>query len=155
MRGKQKNLREISPDSKYNNHLIAKFINYIMKGGKKSVAEKIVYQAFDIIKEKTGENPVEVFDGAVKNVSPMLEVRGRRIGGANYQIPYPVRGNRKYALAFRWIINAAEQRKGIPMSKKLALELIDAYNKEGASIKKREDVHRMAEANRAFAHFAR
>ncbi len=155
MRGKQAAKRKIKPDSQYSNILIAKFINYIMRQGKKSIAQKIVYDAFATIKEKTNKNPVEIFDGAVKNVSPLLEVRGRRIGGANYQIPYPVRGERRHALAFRWLIAAAKARKGMPMSQRLARELIDAYNKEGAAIKKREDVHKMAEANKAFAHFAR
>lgn len=155
MRGKPAAKRQIKPDPKYSNLLIAKFINYVMRKGKKSVAQSIVYDAFDIISEKTKSNPVEIFDGAVKNVTPLLEVRGRRIGGANYQIPYPVRGDRKHVLAFRWIINAAKARKGLPMGQRLALELIAAYNKEGAAIKKREDIHKMAEANRAFAHFAR
>ncbi len=155
MRGKQAPKRKIDPDAKYNNQVIAKFINYIMQDGKKSVAKRVVYDAFDIITEKTKKNPVEIFDGAIKNITPMLEIRGRRIGGANYQIPYPVRGERRHALAFRWLIAAAKARKGVPMKKKLAQELMDAYNKEGAAIRKREDTHRMAEANKAFAHFAR
>ena len=155
MRGKQATKRKIDPDAKYNNQVIAKFINYIMQDGKKSVAKRVVYDAFDIITEKTKKNPVEIFDGAIKNITPMLEIRGRRIGGANYQIPYPVRGERRHALAFRWLIAAAKARKGVPMKKKLAQELMDAYNKEGAAIRKREDTHRMAEANKAFAHFAR
>jgi len=155
MRGKKAPKRRILNDPRYNNLLIAKFINYIMKGGKKLVAQKIVYDAFDMIAEKTKKNPVEIFDGAVKNIAPLLEVRSRRVGGANYQIPTPVRGDRKYILAFRWLLIAAKSRKGMAMSKRLAAELTDAYNKEGAAIKKREDVHRMAEANKAFAHFAR
>jgi small subunit ribosomal protein S7 len=155
MRSKPAPKRKIKADSRYNNLVIAKFINYLMKNGKRSTAEKVVYGAFDIISEKTKKNPVEVFDGAIKNVAPLLEVRGRRVGGANYQIPFPVRGDRKYALAFRWIIVAAKGRKGMSMDRKLAAELMDAYNKEGAAVKKREDAHRMAEANKAFAHFAR
>lgn len=125
-----------------------------MQNGKKSVAQKIVYSAFDILKEKTKKNPIEVFEGAMKNVSPLLEIKSKRVGGANYQVPMPVRGDRKNALAFRWLIAAAKARKGKPMREKLALELLDAYNKEGAAVRKRDDVHRMAEANRAFAHFA-
>ncbi|MFA6534457.1 MAG: 30S ribosomal protein S7 [Patescibacteria group bacterium] len=155
MRGKKAPVRKIQPDSRYNNPLIAKFINYIMDNGKKSVAERIVYTAFDIIAEKTKKNPVEVFDGALKNISPLLEIRSRRVGGANYQIPYPVRGERRVSLGFRWLIIAAKARKGMAMSQRLAAELMAAYNKEGNAVKKREDTHRMAEANKAFAHFAR
>ncbi|MFA5359116.1 MAG: 30S ribosomal protein S7 [Patescibacteria group bacterium] len=155
MRGKQAPKRKIYPDSKYNNVVIAKFTNYIMERGKKTTAQNIIYKAFDIIAEKTKKNPIEVFDGAIKNVAPLLEIRSRRVGGANYQIPYPVRGDRRNVLAFRWLITAAKARKGMPMSKCLAAEFIDAYNKEGAAIKKREDAHRMAEANKAFAHFAK
>lgn len=154
MRGKQAPKREILPDSKYNSTVVAKFINYLMKRGKKSVAQEILYGAFERIAEKTQKDPFEVFDHALKNVSPSLEVRSRRIGGANYQIPVEVRGGRRNALVFRWIIGAARARKGIPMADKLAAELIDAANGEGAAMKKKEDVHRMADANRAFAHFA-
>ncbi len=154
MRGKTPK-RIIKPDSKYNSVNISKFINQIMKRGKKSIALKVVYGCFDIIKEKTKKDPIEIFDGAIKNVSPEVEVKGRRIGGGNYQIPVAVTGNRKTALAFRWIINAARAKKGAPMSQKLAEEMIAAYNKEGAAIKKRQDTYKMAEANRAFAHFAR
>ncbi|MCX6741286.1 MAG: 30S ribosomal protein S7 [Candidatus Parcubacteria bacterium] len=155
MRGKPAPKRPIITDPKYNNATVAKFINYIMDDGKKNIAQSIVYGAMDLIAEKTKKNPLEVFEGALKNVTPLLEVRSRRVGGANYQIPYPVRGTRKHSLTFRWVIAAAKARKGLPMKKKLALELMDAYNKEGAAIRKREDVHRMAEANKAFAHFAR
>ncbi|MFA5076582.1 MAG: 30S ribosomal protein S7 [Patescibacteria group bacterium] len=155
MRGKPAPKRPIKADSKYNSVVVTKFINYLMRDGKKSTARQVMYSAFDIISEKTKKNPVEVFDAAIKNVGPLLEVRSKRVGGANYQIPYPVRGERRNSLAFRWILTAAKGRKGMPMGKRLASELIDAYNKEGAAVKKREDTHRMAEANRAFAHFAR
>ena len=155
MRGKQAPRRKITADGKYNRIDVAKFTNYIMLQGKKTVAQKIVYQAFDIIKEKTKKDGVEIFEQAIKKVGPNLEIRGRRIGGANYQIPFPVKDDRKFTLASRWIITAAKNIKGRSMSEKLAQILIDSANGEGAAIKKREDVHRMAEANRAFAHFAK
>ena len=154
MRGKQSPKRKIKTDPKYDDLAIAKFINLLMRQGKKSTAQVIVYKAFDIIKNKTSKEAKAVFEQAIKNVAPILEVKSRRIGGANYQIPIEVKGDRKLALAMRWIIEAANNRKGKPMREKLALELIDASNKQGEAIKKREDVHRMAEANRAFAHFA-
>lgn len=154
MRGKKAQKRKIQLDFKYNSLIISKFINQIMRRGKKSIAEKIVYQSFDIIKEKTKKDPLEVFDQALKNVSPVVEVKSRRIGGGNYQIPVEVKGDRRLALSIRWIIQAAKSRKGKPMREKLAQELIDASNQQGLAIKKKEDVHRMAEANRAFAHFA-
>jgi len=155
MRGKPSPKRPITPDPQYQSAVLAKFVNYIMERGKKNTARAVVYGAFNIIKEKTKLNPLDVFDGAIKNVAPLLEVRSRRIGGGNYQIPMPVSGDRRQSLAFRWIIAAAKARKGMPMAKRLAAELTDAYGKEGAAIKKRDDVHRMAEANKAFAHFAR
>ncbi len=155
MRGKQAPKRKIEGDIRYNDTDIAKFINYIMKQGKKSVAQKVVYGAFDIIKEKTKQDPRHVFNKALKRISPLLEVRGRRIGGANYQIPYQVRGERRFILGCRWLIEAAQSRKGRPMREKLADEIMAAANEEGAAVKKKEDIHRMAEANRAFAHFAR
>lgn len=154
MRGKQAPTRKISPDVKFDNLVIAKFINLVMKQGKKSIAQKIFYQALDIVSNKTKKDAVGVFDQAMKNVAPVLEVKSRRIGGANYQIPIEVRGDRKFGLAMRWIIEAARKKKGRSMSEKLAQEFIDASQKQGEAIKKREDVHRMAEANRAFAHFA-
>ena len=154
MRG-QTPKRKINPDPKYNSVDIAKFINQIMKKGKKSVARQVVYDCMEIIEEKTKRDPLEIFAGALKNVSPDVEVKSRRIGGGHYQIPVAVMGNRKNALAYRWIIGAAKSRKGAPMRQKLADELIAAYNKEGAAVKKREDTYRMAEANRAFAHFIR
>jgi len=154
MRGKQAPKRVIEPDPKYNNVLLAKFVNTMMERGKKTVAQKVVYRAFDEIQKKTGKEPIQVFDLAIKNVAPILEVRSRRVGGANYQVPVEVRPDRRTALAFRWIINAAKSKKGRPMHLKLSAELMDASNKTGDAMKKREDVHRMAEANRAFAHFA-
>ena len=155
MRGKQAPKRKIQGDVKYNDINIAKLINYIMRAGKKSVAEKIVYGAFDIIKAKTKQDPRHVFNKAMKRIMPLIEVRGRRIGGANYQIPYQVRGDRRFTLGVRWLIEATKARKGKPMHEKLAAEILDASSGEGASMKKKEDVHRMAEANKAFAHFAR
>lgn len=155
MRGKQAPKRNILPDARYQSVEVARFINYVMNDGKKSIAQKIVYTAFDRIAEVTKQDPLGVFDEAIKNVTPLVEVRSRRVGGANYQVPMPVRGERKYALTFRWVLGAARGRKGRPMHQKLADELVAAFNKEGDAMKKRNDVHRMAEANRAFAHFAR
>jgi small subunit ribosomal protein S7 len=153
MRGKRAPKRVIAPDQKFNSVSIAKLINYIMHGGKKSTAQRIVYNMLDIISEKTKQDPLVVFDQAIKNISPQLEVRSRRVGGANYQIPIEVRGERKYALACRWILAAARARKGKPMEGKLADELMAAAKNEGAAMKKKEDTLRMAESNRAFAHF--
>lgn len=155
MRGKQAPKRKIEGDVKYNDIDIAKFINYIMKSGKKTVAQSIVYSAFDIIKEKTKQDPRHIFNKAIKRVSPLLEVRGRRIGGANYQIPYQVRGERRFNLACRWIIEVSRDRKGKAMPVKLADEIIAASNGEGGAIRKRETIQKMAESNKAFAHFAR
>ncbi|MBA3047685.1 30S ribosomal protein S7 [Patescibacteria group bacterium] len=155
MRGKQAPKRDIQGDPRYNNADIAKFINYIMEQGKKSIAQKVVYGCFDLIKEKIKQDPRHVFNKALKQVSPLLEIRGKRVGGANYQIPYQVRGPRRFNLGCRWLIEAAKSRKGKPMAEKLAAEIMDAANGEGAAIKKKADVHRMAEANKAFAHFAR
>ncbi len=147
--------RKINPDSKYQSIEVAKFINQIMRRGKKSTAQGVVYDCFDLIQEKTKKDPLEIFAGAMKNVVPDVELKSRRIGGGHYQIPVAVLGERKRSLAYRWIINAAKTRKGVPMKQKLADEFIAAYNKEGAAVKKREDTYRMAEANRAFAHFIR
>ena len=155
MRGKRASKRKILPDPKYKSTSVAKLINYVMERGKKTVAQSIVYGAFDLIKEKAKQDPLEVFDQAVKNVTPALEVKSRRVGGANYQIPIPVRGERKIYLAYHWIIDAARHKKGKPMAEKLANELFEAFQNQGDAVKKRMDVHRMAEANRAFAHFAR
>jgi small subunit ribosomal protein S7 len=142
-------------DHKYNSVKISKFINYVMERGKKTVATKLVYGAFDSIEKDMKTDPKAVFEQAVRNVSPILEVKGRRIGGANYQVPMEVQEPRKTTLGMKWIIDAARSKKGKPMAQKLASELMEAYNKTGAAIKKREDVHKMAEANKAFAHFAR
>ena len=155
MRGKQAPKRKIDGDSKYNDTDIAKFINYVMKDGNKSVAQRVVYGAFDIVKEKTKQDPRHVFNKALKRIMPLLEVRGRRIGGANYQIPYQVRGSRRYVLGCRWLIEAANGRKGAPMTEKLAGEILAAAEGEGNAVKKRETVQKQAEANKAFAHFAR
>jgi small subunit ribosomal protein S7 len=155
MRKKRNYKREHAPDFKFNNVALGRFINYIMKDGKKAVAEKVVYDALDIIKEKIKSDPSVVFDKAIENVSPLVEVGTKRIGGANYQIPKEVRPDRKFILASRWIIEAARNKKGKPMAEKLAEELILASNNEGSAIKKKQDTHRMAEANRAFAHFSR
>jgi small subunit ribosomal protein S7 len=145
--------REISPDPLYSNVTVAKFINQVMRKGKKTIARKIVYGAFEILKEKTKKDPLEIFEKALQNVGPLLEVKAKRIGGATYQIPREVKGERRLTLAMRWIIQAAKAKKGKPMREKLAQELIDASKNIGAAVKKKEDTHRMAEANRAFAHF--
>ncbi len=145
--------REVLPDPVYNDVLVAKLINKVMRDGKKSKAEKIVYGAFEIIKEKLGKDPLEVFHKAVDNVKPLMEVRPRRVGGATYQVPMEVRERRQIHLALKWIVEAARARSERGMVKKLANELIDAYHEKGGAHKKREDVHRMAEANKAFAHY--
>lgn len=155
MRRPVKNRNIVGPDMKFNSVRVEKFINSVMWDGKKSTARKVVYDALDIIKEKTKtDNPVELFDTAIRNVGPAMEIRSRRVGGANYQVPREVRPERKQALAFRWILNAARSAKGKPMAERLAQELIAASNNEGPAIKKREDTHKMAESNKAFAHFA-
>ena len=154
MRRKVKNRHIVSPDFVYNSQKLEKFINSIMWSGKKETARQIVYQAFDVIKEKTGNpNPLEVFDLAIKNAGPTTEVRSRRIGGANYQVPREVRPERRLFLAMSWIKEAARSKKGAAMHKKLAEELILASKNVGSAIKKKDDTHRMAEANKAFAHF--
>lgn len=135
--------------------MVSQFINKVMQDGKKTVAQKIVYGAFNIIKEKTKKEPIEVFKAAIENASPLLEVKPKRIGGATYQVPMEVRGERKLALATKWILDGARSKKGKPMAEKLAQELIDCTNNQGNAIKKKADTHRMAEANKAFAHFAR
>ena len=154
MRKKRVYKKFYEPDAVHSRIDIGRFINYVMKDGKKSTAERVVYGAFELI-QKTGESPTEVFEKALTNASPLLEVVSRRVGGANYQVPNEVRPERKFMLSVRWIINAARAKKGKPMAQKLADELIAAAKNEGAAIKKKQDMHRMAEANRAFAHFAR
>jgi small subunit ribosomal protein S7 len=154
MRRRRAPKRKILPDLKYNSPLVAKLINIIMLKGKKTIASKIVYQAFEIIKERLNEQDVlKVFNQAVENVRPHLEVKPRRIGGATYQVPVEVRPERGISLALRWIRDFARQKKGKPMPERLAEEIISAYKGEGASVKKKEDTHKMAEANRAFVHF--
>ena len=143
----------INPDPVYNNLTVSKLINKIMKKGKKTIAQKIVYRAFDIIKEKTKKDPLEVFEAALKNAGPLLEVKPKRIGGATYQVPFEVKGERRITLAMRWMIESAKKRKGKPMAEKLSQEIIDAANNTGSAVKKKENTHKMAEANRAFAHF--
>lgn len=145
--------REVAPDPKYKSVLVSKFVNSLMKDGKKSVAQSILYGAFDIIKERTKQDPLEIFHKAIENVKPLVEVKSRRVGGSTYQVPTEVRPSRSQALSIRWIISFARARGEKTMAAKLAGELIDAANGRGASIKKREDTHRMAEANKAFAHY--
>lgn len=145
--------RDVMPDPKFNNKLVAKFINCLMYKGKKSIAESILYGSFDIIKERTNQDPLTVFQQAINNVKPTLEVKSRRVGGSTYQVPVEVRTERKNTLAIRWIINYARERGEKTMKEKLAGEIIDAANNEGSSIKKKIDTFRMAEANKAFAHY--
>ena len=154
MRRRRAEKREVMPDARYNSQLVGKFINMLMVQGKKAKSEAIVYNALEIISEKTGnKNSVEVFTRAIENARPLLEVKSRRIGGATYQVPIEVKPKRGVFLAMMWIKKFARAKKGRPMELRLAQELLDAYNKEGQTIKKREDTHKMAEANRAFAHF--
>jgi small subunit ribosomal protein S7 len=153
MASKKKSYIIINPDPIYGSIVVAKVINHIMKKGKKNAAQKIVYGAFDIMKEKTQKDPLQVFETALENARPLLEVKSQRIGGATYQVPRPVVKERGMALSVRWILDAARKKKGVPMAQKLADELINAANHAGSAIKKKEDTHRMAEANRAFAHF--
>jgi small subunit ribosomal protein S7 len=145
--------REINPDAKYGDLIVAKFMNCLMYEGKKSVAESIVYGAFDTIQQKTKQDPLQMFHEALRNVAPALEVRSRRVGGATYQVPVEVRQDRSRALAIRWIINAARSRNEPTMTGRLSGELLDAANNRGSAVKKREDTHKMADANRAFSHY--
>jgi len=155
MRGKSAIKRDLIPDFKYGNVLVTKLVNYVMKDGKKATAERVVYDCFDIVAAETKEDPMVVFDNALKNITPTVEVKSKRVGGANYQVPMPVRGDRRFALAYRWILIAARGKKGKPMAEKLAEEIMLAAKNEGEAVKKRADVQRMADANRAFAHLAR
>lgn len=156
MRGKSQAIkRKIKADPRYGSTVVSKLVNYIMKGGKRNTAERVIYDAFEYISQKTKQDALEIFEKALKNVSPILEIKSRRIGGANYQVPTPVHGDRRNMLAFRWIIGAARAKKGRPMHMRIAEELIAAADNQGDAVKKKEDVQRMAEANRAFAHFAR
>ena len=145
--------REILPDPKFNNKLVGKFMNCMMLEGKKSVTEQIIYGAFDVIKEKTGGDPLKVFKTAVENVKPAVEVKSRRVGGASYQVPVDIRPNRRMALAMRWLIMFSRKRGEKTMRERLAAELMEASNNAGASVRKKDDTHRMAEANKAFAHY--
>lgn len=155
MRRKVKNRNIVSPDVVYDSQKIEKFINYVMERGKKNTARNIVYSAFDLVKEKAkAEDPLEIFETALKNTGPTMEVRSRRVGGANYQVPREVRPERRNYLSMKWIIDAAKAKKGKPMAEKLSEEIILASKNEGEAVKKRENVHKMAEANKAFAHFA-
>jgi len=145
--------RKVEPDSKYNNKLVLKFIKSIMRDGKKSTAELILYNALDIIEKKTNEYPIKTFEQALDNVRPMIEVKSRRVGGSTYQVPTEIRPSRRTALGIRWIIGFSRKRSEKSMASKLAAEILDAANKKGASVKKREDTHKMADANKAFAHY--
>jgi small subunit ribosomal protein S7 len=153
MRRTKPEKREIDGDVRYNNQLVQGLINRLMRRGKKSIATRITYDAFGMIEARMKRDPVEVFEQAIRNTSPVLEVKPRRVGGATYQVPVEVRPDRRISLAMRWILNAANDRPGKTMAERLATELMDAANNTGAAIKKREDTHRMAEANRAFAHY--
>lgn len=155
MRKKRNYKRDREPDLKHNSVAVSRFINYIMHDGKRSVAERVMYDAFDSIQEATKENPFKIFERALENAAPMVEIVSKRVGGANYQVPREVRTERKFMLAARWIIEAARGKKGQPMAKRLAEEIALAAKNEGSAIKKKLDTHRMAEANRAFAHFNR
>lgn len=148
--------RKLNPDRKYNSVLVQRLINKSMLDGKKMLAERQVYSALEIAAKKLkSEDPLEVFETALKNISPNFEVKSRRVGGANYQIPFPIQGHRQYHFAFSWLVQSARARSGMPYNQRLAAEIIDAHNQAGAAFKKKEDTHKMAEANRAFAHFAR
>lgn len=155
MRGKRAQRRKIASDPKYASPNVAKFINYVMSDGKKSVAQRVVYSALTLVEEKMKKPGADVFEDALKNVYPTLEVKSKRVGGANYQVPLQVRAERRLQLALRWIVNAARSRKGKPMAEKLSFEILEAAQNQGDAVKKKLDVQRMAEANRAFAHFAR
>ncbi len=154
MRRKRAEKRERKPDAVYDNISLSRFINYVMKNGEKNAAEKVVYLALKEIEKETKESPTMVFEKAIDNISPRVEVSSRRIGGANYQVPREVRPERKFMLASRWLIDAARSKKGKPMAQSLAEEILAAYKNEGSAVKKKQDIHRMAESNRAFAHFS-
>ena len=153
MRKRRAIKRDVLPDAIYESKVVTKLINSVMLDGKKGTAEKIIYEAFDMIKEKTGKNPVEVFEAAMENIMPLLEVKSRRVGGSNYQVPMEVRPDRRQTLGLRWLVNYSKNRSGRGMASKLANEIMDAANGVGGAVKKREDTHKMAEANKAFAHY--
>ncbi len=145
--------RKVVPDLKYESELVSMFVNRLMKGGKKSTASRVLYDCFDLIGERTNRNPLELFEQALDNIKPQVEVKPRRVGGATYQVPIQVDGHRQMSLTMRWLLVAARKRNGRSMAEKLAAELMDAANNQGAAVKRRDDTHRMAEANRAFSHF--
>jgi small subunit ribosomal protein S7 len=147
--------RETPPDARYSSVIVQRFINKVMQRGKKSVAERIVYDAMDLAADRVKRTPMEVFEQALRNASPSIEVKPKRVGGATYQVPVEVKADRRYALAMRWILMSARSRSGRPMHERLAAELVDAFNNTGSTIKRKDDVHKMAEANRAFAHYGR
>ena len=153
MRKRRAEKRDVLPDSIYNSKVVTKLINQIMQDGKKGTAQNILYEAFDVIEEKTGRPAIEVYQSALENITPALEVKSRRVGGSNYQVPIEVSDERGQALALRWLVNYAKNRSGKGMAYKLAMEIIDASNGTGGAVKKREDTHKMAEANKAFAHY--
>ena len=153
MRKRRATKRDVLPDAIYNSKLVTKLINAVMKDGKKGTAEGIIYDAFEQIKEKTGKDPLEVFNAAMENIMPLLEVKSRRVGGSNYQVPIEVRPDRRQTLGLRWLVQYSRVRSGRGMANKLASEIMDAANGTGAAVKKREDTHKMAEANKAFAHY--
>jgi small subunit ribosomal protein S7 len=153
MRRAKPEKREILPDMRYNSVHVQTMVQHVLKRGKKSVAVGLIYKAMDLIQERTSKNPLDVFDGALKNVAPVMEVRPRRVGGATYQVPMEVSSDRRTTLALRWILSAARERAGKSFPEKLAGELIDAFNEQGAAIRKRDETHKMAEANRAFSHY--
>ena len=153
MRKRRAEKRDVLPDAIYNSKVVTKLINAVMLDGKKGTAEKIIYDAFEQIKEKTGKDPVEVFNAAMENIMPLLEVKSRRVGGSNYQVPIEVRADRRQTLGLRWLVQYSKNRSGRGMANKLANEIMDAANGVGGAVKKREDTHKMAEANKAFAHY--
>ncbi len=153
MRRKTADKRDVQPDPVFGDKMVTRFVNNLMRDGKKNVARKILYQAFEIIEEKTGEDGMEVFKSAMSNVAPVVEVRSRRVGGSTYQVPVEVRPDRSTALGMRWIISASKNRNDKSMARRLSRELMDAANNEGGAVRKKDEVHRMAEANKAFAHF--
>ncbi len=145
--------RPVQPDPKYHNRSVSRFTNMLMKDGKKSLAQRMLYRAFDMVEERTGADPVEVFEAAIRNATPHLEVKPRRVGGATYQVPIEIRGDRRYSLAVRWLVQAAQSRAGKTMIERLAAEIVEAANSEGAAVRRKEESHRMADANKAFAHY--
>ncbi len=145
--------RPVQPDPKYHNRSVSRFTNMLMKDGKKSLAQRMLYRAFEMVEERTGADPVEVFEAAIRNATPHLEVKPRRVGGATYQVPIEIRGDRRYSLAVRWLVQAAQSRAGKTMIERLAAEIVEAANSEGAAVRRKEESHRMADANKAFAHY--